>query len=61
VGQDGGYAPLELGRAPPQAVNGAPVGHANNSSRPRSPQVRPPAAKPAHHRDGLVGDDIFDK
>ena len=46
--------------SPPHSVTGAPAALVN-PARPRTPEVRPPGAKPTRHRDGLVGDDIFDK
>ena len=56
-----GSAPVVV--PPPQPPLAAPAVKGTASSRPRAGASAPPkaTAKPARHRDGLVGDDIFDK
>ena len=58
---------LTLGAAPimaPAAPAGAaPPSPSTSAARPKGSPAAPPkpTSRPAHHRDGLVGDDIFDK
>jgi serine/threonine-protein kinase len=59
-----GSAPV-IKPAPPVApVTGPPGANLAHPTAPRThvaPATTRPVTKPAHHRDGLVGDDIFDK